>query len=89
MKDVLWAGLGEVKREDLIRWEVVSLTKEKVVWVCVGFFVEKQVTFGKWLWHFSVEKEALWHMVIGSFMAYGYRKHAWDAKLLARGSSTL
>lgn len=33
MKDVLWAGLGEVKREDLIRWEVVSSTKEKVVWV--------------------------------------------------------
>lgn len=78
MRNFLWEGVGEGRKDHLINWEVVSRSKEKGG-LGIGNLVKRNVSLlGKWLWRFPIERESLWHAVISS--KYGYQTNGWDAK---------
>ncbi|RVW26926.1 putative ribonuclease H protein [Vitis vinifera] len=83
-RDFLWSGAGEGKRDHLIRWEVVSRSREMGG---LGFgktSMRNSALLGKWLWRLPRERSGLWHKVIASI----YRTHpnGWDANMVVRWS---
>ncbi|RVW35813.1 putative ribonuclease H protein [Vitis vinifera] len=78
-RDFLWSGVGEGKRDHLIRWEVVSRPREMGG---LGFgktSMRNSALLGKWLWRFPRERSGLWHKVIASI--YGTHPNGWDANM--------
>ncbi|CAL5386083.1 unnamed protein product [Camellia sinensis] len=56
----------EGKGVHLVRWETVSLSREKGG-LAIGNIVVRNITLlGKWLWRFSLESESLWCFVVKS-----------------------
>jgi hypothetical protein len=85
MRNFLWEGLEEGRKDHLIRWELVARSIEKGG-LGVGNLVERnKALMGKWLWRFPLEPDALWHKVLKSI--YGIDVNGWDAQPLVRGSS--
>lgn len=82
MRDFLWEGSEESKRDHLVKWEVVSRSKHQGG-LAVGNIVKKNIALtSKWLWRFPLESESLWHVVIKS--KYGVLAKRWDAQPSSR-----
>ncbi|RVX18254.1 putative ribonuclease H protein [Vitis vinifera] len=83
-KDFLWSGVGEGKKDHLIKWEVVSRPKE-LGGLGFGKTSRRNIALlGKWLWRFPRERSGLWHKVIASI--YGTHPNGWDANMVVRWS---
>ena len=83
-RDFLWSGIGEGKRDHLVRWDVVCKSKE-IGGLGFGNISLRNLTLlGKWLWRYPREGSALWHQVILSI--YGSHSNGWDANTLVRWS---
>ncbi|RVW65401.1 Isoamylase 3, chloroplastic [Vitis vinifera] len=83
-RDFLWLGIGEVKRDHLVRWDVVCKPKA-IGGLGFGNISWRNLAFlGKWLWRYLREGSALWHQVILSI--YGSHSNGWDANTLVRWS---
>lgn len=55
MRDFLWERCEEGKGVHLVRWDTVSLPKEKGG-LAIGNIVARNIALlGKWLWRFSIE----------------------------------
>ncbi|WJZ97297.1 hypothetical protein VitviT2T_015910 [Vitis vinifera] len=83
-RDFLWSGIGEDKRDHLVRWDVVSIPKEIGGLGFGNISLRNLVFLGKWLWRYPREGSALWHQVILSI--YGSHPNGWDANTLVRWS---
>ncbi|WKA04126.1 hypothetical protein VitviT2T_022186 [Vitis vinifera] len=83
-RDFLWSGVEEGNKDHLIRWEVVSRSREMGG---LGFgktSMRNSVLLRKWLWRFPRERSGLWHKVIASI--YGTHPNGWDANMVVRWS---
>ncbi|RVX08445.1 putative ribonuclease H protein [Vitis vinifera] len=83
-QDFLWSGVGEGKKDHLVRWDVVCKPRVKG-----GLGIEKiplrnRTLLGKWLWRFPRESTTLWHQVILSI--YGTHSNGWDVNTVVRWS---
>ena len=83
-RDFLWSGVGEGKKDHLVRWDVVCKPRVKG-----GLGIEKiplrnRTLLGKWLWRFPRESTTLWHQVILSI--YGTHSNGWDVNTVVRWS---
>jgi hypothetical protein len=59
MRNFLWEGIGEGRKDHLINWEVVSKSREKGG-LGIGNLVNRNVSLlGKWLWRFPIERLSL------------------------------
>ncbi|RVW19550.1 putative ribonuclease H protein [Vitis vinifera] len=83
-RDFLWSGVGEGKRDHLVRWEAVC--KPRVIGgLGIGKIpLRNRALLGKWLWRFPRESTSLWHQVILSI--YGTHSNGWDANTIVRWS---
>ncbi|KAJ9671310.1 hypothetical protein PVL29_025144 [Vitis rotundifolia] len=79
-RDFLWSGIGEGKRDHLVRWDVVCNPKAKGGLGFGKITLRNIALLGKWLWRFPREDSALWHQVILSI--YGPHSNGWDANTL-------
>ena len=80
MRNFLWEGSGEAHKDHLIKWDLVSKSKE-TGGLEIGNLMAKNISLiGKWLWRFPIEQESLWHSVIRS--KYGYHENGWDSNLV-------
>ncbi|KAJ9703126.1 hypothetical protein PVL29_004763 [Vitis rotundifolia] len=83
-RDFLWSGVGEGKRDHLVRWDVVCKPKT-IGGLGLGNISWRNLALlGKWLWRYPREGSALWHQVILSI--YGSHSNGWDANTLVRWS---
>ncbi|RVW84168.1 Structural maintenance of chromosomes protein 3 [Vitis vinifera] len=83
-RDFLWSGIGEGKRDHLVRWDVVCKPKEIGGLGFGNISLRNLALLGKWLWRYPREGSALWHQVILSI--YGSHSNGWDANTLVRWS---
>ncbi|RVW35353.1 Transposon TX1 uncharacterized 149 kDa protein [Vitis vinifera] len=83
-RDFLWSGIGEGKRDHLVRWDVVCKLKEIGGLGFGNISLRNLALLGKWLWRYPREGSALWHQVILSI--YGSHSNGWDANTLVRWS---
>ncbi|RVW54237.1 putative ribonuclease H protein [Vitis vinifera] len=82
-RDFLWSGVGEGKRDHLVRWEAVC--KPRYRGLGIGKIpLRNRALLGKWLWRFPRESTSLWHQVILSI--YGTHSNGWDANTIVRWS---
>ncbi|RVX21544.1 putative ribonuclease H protein [Vitis vinifera] len=83
-RDFLWSGVGEGKRDHLVRWEAVC--KPRIIGgLGIGKIpLRNRALLGKWLWRFPRESTSLWHQVILSI--YGTHSNGWDANTKVRWS---
>ena len=83
-RDFLWSGVGEGKRDHLVRWEAVC--KPRIIGgLGIGKIpLRNRALLGKWLWRFPRESTSLWHQVILSI--YGTHSNGWDANTIVRWS---
>ncbi|KAK9927793.1 hypothetical protein M0R45_024959 [Rubus argutus] len=85
LRNFLWEGIGEDSKDHLVKWIIVSQSKEKGG-LGIGNLAKKNTALlGKWLWRFPLETDSLWHIVIRS--KYGLKENGWDANCVVRGSS--
>ncbi|RVW33890.1 putative ribonuclease H protein [Vitis vinifera] len=83
-RDFLWSGVGEGKRDHLVRWDIVCKPKT-IGGLGLGNISWRNLALlGKWLWRYPREGSALWHQVILSI--YGSHSNGWDANTLVRWS---
>ncbi|WKA01530.1 hypothetical protein VitviT2T_019810 [Vitis vinifera] len=83
-RDFLWSGVGEGKRDHLVRWDVVCKLKTIGDLGLGNISWRNLALLGKWLWRYPREGSALWHQVILSI--YGSHSNGWDANTLVRWS---
>ena len=74
-RDFLWGGGALEQKPHLVRWPIVCVEKSKG-----GLGVKSLGTFnrallGKWFWHFTFERKALWNQVIRR--KYGEERGGW------------
>ena len=74
-RDFLWGGGALEQKPHLVRWPIVCVEKSKG-----GLGVKSLGTFnrallGKWVWHFTFERKALWNQVIRR--KYGEERGGW------------
>lgn len=68
----------------LVRWEIVSLPKDKEG-LALGNIVARNIALlGKWLWRFPRESESLWHSIIKS--KYGVHDDGRSIHVVLRGN---
>lgn len=85
MRDFLWEGCGEGKKDHLVKWEVVSRPRN-LGGLAVGNIITRNIALlGKWLWRFPLERDSLWHSVIKS--RYGMQGNGWDSQIGIRASA--
>lgn len=66
MREFLWSGYGEEKRDHLVSWDLVCRPKVEGGFA-LGNVVSKNISMlGKWLWRYPLESYSLWHKVIRS-----------------------
>ncbi|RVW16209.1 Transposon TX1 uncharacterized 149 kDa protein [Vitis vinifera] len=83
-RDFLWSGIGEGKRDHLVRWDIVCRPKT-IGGLGLGNISRRNLALlGKWLWRYPREGSALWHQVILSI--YGSHSNGWDANTVVRWS---
>ena len=83
-RDFLWSGVGEGKRDHLVRWEAVCKPRS-IGGLGIGKIpLRNRALLGKWLWRFPRESTSLWHQVILSI--YGTHSNGWDANTIVRWS---
>ena len=70
----LWSGRGDVKKTHLVKWATVFTLRfgDLAIRSLRSF---NKVLFGKWLWRFGNERQALWRRVIGA--KYGCEGWGW------------
>ncbi|RVW71380.1 putative ribonuclease H protein [Vitis vinifera] len=83
-RDFLWSGIGEGKKDHLVRWDVVCNPKERGGLGFGNISLRNLALLGKWLWRYPREGSALWHQVILSI--YGSHSNGWDANTIVRWS---
>ncbi|RVW17872.1 putative ribonuclease H protein [Vitis vinifera] len=83
-RDFLWSGIGEGKRDHLVRWDVVCKPKAIGGLGFGNISWRNLALLGKWLWRYPREGSVLWHQVILSI--YGSHSNSWDANTLVRWS---
>ncbi|RVW28753.1 Transposon TX1 uncharacterized 149 kDa protein [Vitis vinifera] len=83
-RDFLWSGIGEGKKDHLVRWDVVCKPKEIGGLGFGNISLRNLALLGKWLWRYPREGSALWHQVILSI--YGSHSNGWDANTIVRWS---
>ncbi|RVX05281.1 Transposon TX1 uncharacterized 149 kDa protein [Vitis vinifera] len=83
-RDFLWSGVGEGKRDHLVRWDIVCKPKTIGGLGLGNISWRNLVLLGKWLLRYPREGSALWHQVILSI--YGSHSNGWDANTLVRWS---
>nr|DAD35928.1 TPA_asm: hypothetical protein HUJ06_006568 [Nelumbo nucifera] len=74
-RDFLWEPGQE--KDHLIRWEIVSRSKEEGGLGLGNITFKNVALLGKWLWRWPLERERLWHEVVASI--YGCSGNGWDA----------
>lgn len=79
-RDFLWSGIGEGKRDHLVRWDVVCKPKAIGGLGFGNISLRNLALLGKWLWRYPREGSTLWHEVILSI--YGSHSNGWDANTL-------
>ncbi|XP_028112693.1 uncharacterized protein LOC114310799 [Camellia sinensis] len=84
-RDFLWEGKDEGWKDHLVKWETVSLCKEKGGLAISNIVARNTALLGKWLWRFLAECDSLWHAVIKS--KYGIQVNFWEDVWV--GSSSL
>ena len=81
-RDFLWSGVGEGKKDHLVRWEAVCKPRVKGGLGIGKIPLRNRALLGKWLWRFPRESTSLWHQVILSI--YGTHSNGWDANTVVR-----
>lgn len=82
MRDFLWEGKDEERKDHLVKWETVSLPKEKRGLAVGNIVARNMFLLGKWLWRFPIECGLLWHAVIKS--KYGMHVNGRDSQVVSR-----
>ncbi|RVX20320.1 putative ribonuclease H protein [Vitis vinifera] len=74
-RDFLWGGGALVQKPHLVKWSIVCLDKRsgglglRILGPSIG------LSFGKWVWRFANERNALWNQVIRG--KYGEERGGW------------
>lgn len=76
MRNLLWEGVSEGKKDHLINWEIVFQSKKKGGLGVGNLRKQNEALLRKWLWRLQNETNALWYMVIRSI--YGMHANEWD-----------
>lgn len=66
MREFLWSGSREEKRDHLIGWDLVRRPKEEGGLGLGNIEAKNLSLLGKWLWRYLLEADSLWHKVIKS-----------------------
>ena len=77
MRNFFWEGYGERACDHLVRWELVSRSKDKGGLGIGNIAKKNEALLGKWLWRFPLEQNSLWCSIIKS--KYGVHENGWDA----------
>ncbi|KAH9734302.1 reverse transcriptase domain-containing protein [Citrus sinensis] len=64
MRDFLWEGIGEGKKDHLVSWRVVSQPQSKGGLGLGNIINRNKALLGKWLWRFPLEVNSLWYCVL-------------------------
>ncbi|KAH9670663.1 er membrane protein complex subunit 10 [Citrus sinensis] len=64
MRDFLWEGIGEGKKDHLVSWRVVSQPQSKGGLGLGNIINRNKALLGKWLWRLPLEVNSLWYCVI-------------------------
>ncbi|RVW95847.1 putative ribonuclease H protein [Vitis vinifera] len=80
------AGIGEGKKDHLVRWDVVCKPKE-IGGLVLEYFFKKSRSFREVVVRYPREGSALWHQVILSI--YGSHSNGWDANTIVRMVTSL
>ena len=81
-RDFLWSGLGSEFKYHLVSWSTICEP------VCNGGLAIRnlrqcnQALLGKWLWHYGLERDALWRRVVEA--KYGSLRGGWCSKEVRR-----
>ncbi|KAF5946950.1 hypothetical protein HYC85_017178 [Camellia sinensis] len=61
-----YGELYEGKKMHLVRWETISLSKDKGGLGLGNIIARNLALLGEWLWRFPLESDSLWHSIIKS-----------------------
>jgi len=78
MRNFLWEGVDEGKKNHLVKWERVIRAKEEGRLGFSSLRERNDALIVKWLWRFPLEPNSLWHKVIKS--KYSIDSNGWDTK---------
>lgn len=84
MSDFLWKGKDGGKKMHLVRWEIVSLSKDKGGLALGNIVARNLALLGKWLWRIPLESDSLWFSIIKS--KYGVHDDARSIHVVLRGN---
>jgi hypothetical protein len=62
----LWGGLGEEFKFHLVKWEKVCTPIKEGGLGIRNLLLFNQALLGKWLWHYEIERDAWWRVVVDS-----------------------
>jgi hypothetical protein len=77
-RDFLWDGIGDEAKFHLVNWKKIC-TRIKMGGLGVRNLLQfNRALFGKWLWRYALEREALWRLVIKA--KYESMRGGWCSK---------
>ena len=74
-RNFLWSGMEDVKKTHLVKWATVCTPLHFGGLAIRNLRSFNKALFGKWLWRFGNEQQALWRRVIGA--KYGCEGGGW------------